>query len=71
MPDVKALVLVHPKSRTSAGKANVRREASHEMWLRRQALNIVALLPDEQDDALRVLALAQTAVQDFWRIEPR
>lgn len=38
-----------------------------EEWLRRQAVQITAQLPDNPDDALQVLELAKTLVNDFLR----
>lgn len=38
-----------------------------EAWLKRQALNIVAQLPEEPEDALAVLAYAVELVSGFMK----
>ena len=38
---------------------------SEEMWLRRQAIQIASQLPEDQAQALAVLAYARTLVTDF------
>ena len=39
------------------------RQAERERWLRRQAMQIVVQLPDEEADALQVLDYAKTLVR--------
>lgn len=42
-----------------------RGDGQSDLWLRRQAVVIVAQLPDGPDDALRVLELARDLVRSF------
>jgi len=71
MPDVKALVLVQPKNgdKPTLGSGG-QRDIPHEMWLKRQAVNLVSLLPDDHADALKVLELAREVVKQWWRVDP-
>jgi hypothetical protein len=36
-----------------------------DRWLRRQALQLVAQMPDDPDDALRIIQLMDTLVRSF------
>lgn len=54
MPE-KILSITQPKKPTKAG----------DQWLRRQALMVVAQLPEEPAEALTVLKLAECLVQSF------
>ncbi len=71
MPNAKALALVQPASgdnATSGGGDKI--DEPREMWLRRQALNLVPLLPDDNTDALKVLELAIQVVKQWWQSNP-
>lgn len=48
----------------SAGK-QAAAERRHNSWLRRQAIQIAAQLPEKREDALAVLAYAKTLTEDF------
>jgi len=37
----------------------------HELWLRRQALQIAAQLPDNIDDAMRIVRLVELLLRTF------
>lgn len=41
-----------------------------ERWLRRHAVQIVAQLPEDSNDALMVLELARTLVESFLAPQP-
>lgn len=41
-----------------------------ERWLRRHAVQIVAQLPEDSNDALMVLELARTLVESFLTPQP-
>jgi hypothetical protein len=43
---------------------------SHNRWLRRQAVQIAAQLPDGRDDALAILRYASELVSRFLEAEP-
>jgi hypothetical protein len=40
-------------------------EKNHELWLRRQAVQIAAQLPESGQDALQVLTYAREVVEKF------
>jgi hypothetical protein len=40
-------------------------KTSRERWLKVQAMNVVAQLPEDSDEALRVLSYAQQLVVEF------
>ena len=41
------------------------RDPPDDRWLRRQALNLAAQLPDDIDDALRIIQHLETLVRTF------
>ncbi|AWB21213.1 hypothetical protein DA075_10045 [Methylobacterium currus] len=45
--------------------------ASEEVWLKRQALQVVMQLPDDMDEALAVLRYAETLVKTFLADAPK
>jgi len=42
-----------------------------EAWLRRQAVQIAAQLPEDPDDAMAVLELTKTLVETFLKAPPQ
>jgi hypothetical protein len=46
-------------------------EMSHNRWLRRQAVQLAAQLPDGRDDALAILRYASELVTDFLEADPQ
>jgi hypothetical protein len=41
----------------------------HDRWLKRQAIQIAAQLPDGRDDALEILKYASELITDFLEVE--
>jgi hypothetical protein len=57
--------------RSAVRTGNSPRAAREEHWRRRQALQVAAQLPDEPEEALRVLRHAQTLVRAFLTLRQR
>lgn len=46
-------------------------EPNEELWLKRQAIQVVMQLPDDQGEALRVLEYARSLVTSFLAADKR
>ncbi len=59
--------LSRPTLRRQDGMNSAKKGANptHERWLKMQAVQIVAQLPDDPQDAMRILDLAKELVEDF------
>lgn len=68
MVDVVALV-IPPKKNSERG--NESPDSAHRFWEKRQAIQLVAQLPEDREGALRVLEYAKQLVIDFWTAEGR
>ena len=55
--------LVLAASNDRAGKT----DTSHDYWLKRQAIQITAQLPENIEDSLRVLDYAKELIEGFFR----
>lgn len=59
--DVIELVVFQPKDRETMEK-----KPQRGAWEKRQAIQVVGLLPEDRESALRVLAYAKQIVDQWW-----
>lgn len=45
-------------------------DPEHESWLKRQAIQIAAQLPEKEADALAILEYARGLVRDYLAVKP-
>ena len=59
------------KNGANAGSGRRGSKKMPEAWLRRQAVQIAAQLPEDPDDAIAVLELTKTLVETFLKAPPQ